>query len=119
MTPTPTTAGDLRGSTVVITGVGRRGQVGEVVSAAFAGSGAHLILVDRDKAAVKWLENAARVFDEYAEERHTAYDFIAWLKPDLLGGGRPDHRDYDGAFRKQGEAQGDWPPQTGRMVTRG
>jgi NAD(P)-dependent dehydrogenase (short-subunit alcohol dehydrogenase family) len=57
--PTPTTAADLRGSTVVITGVGRRGQVGEVVSAAFAGRGAQLVLVDRDIAAVN--ERAAEI----------------------------------------------------------
>lgn len=57
--PTPTTAADLRGSTVIITGVGRRGQVGEVVSAAFAEKGAQLVLVDRDKTAVS--ERAADI----------------------------------------------------------
>ena len=57
--PTPTSAADLRGSTVIITGVGRRGQVGEVVSAAFADKGANLVLVDRDNAAVN--ERAADI----------------------------------------------------------
>lgn len=36
------------GSTVILTGVGRRGQVGEVVAAAFASAGANLALIDRD-----------------------------------------------------------------------
>ena len=35
------------GSTVVLTGVGAEGQVGEVVAAAFANLGASLVLVDR------------------------------------------------------------------------
>lgn len=55
----PTTSADLRGSTVIITGVGRRGQVGEVVSAAFAERGANLVLLDRDNAAVN--ERAADI----------------------------------------------------------
>lgn len=38
----------LAGSTVVLTGVGRPGQVGEVVASAFAKEGATLVLVDRD-----------------------------------------------------------------------
>lgn len=58
-TPTQAAAEDLRGSTVIITGVGRRGQAGEVVSAAFADKGATLVLVDRDNAAVN--ERAADV----------------------------------------------------------
>jgi NAD(P)-dependent dehydrogenase (short-subunit alcohol dehydrogenase family) len=41
-------ADDLKGSAVVITGVGRPGQVGEVVAAAFARQGATLLLIDRD-----------------------------------------------------------------------
>jgi NAD(P)-dependent dehydrogenase (short-subunit alcohol dehydrogenase family) len=36
------------GRTVLVTGVGRRGQVGEAVAAAFAAEGAALILVDRE-----------------------------------------------------------------------
>jgi NAD(P)-dependent dehydrogenase (short-subunit alcohol dehydrogenase family) len=50
---TSTTADELRGSTVVLTGVGRRGQVGETVAAAFASRGASLVLIDRDSAGVR------------------------------------------------------------------
>jgi NAD(P)-dependent dehydrogenase (short-subunit alcohol dehydrogenase family) len=39
---------DFSDRTVVLTGVGRQGQVGEVVAAAFAGAGARLVLLDRD-----------------------------------------------------------------------
>jgi NAD(P)-dependent dehydrogenase (short-subunit alcohol dehydrogenase family) len=46
--PMPVVADDLRESTVILTGVGRRGQVGEVVAAAFADRGANVVLVDRD-----------------------------------------------------------------------
>jgi NAD(P)-dependent dehydrogenase (short-subunit alcohol dehydrogenase family) len=41
------------GATIVLTGVGREGQVGEAIAAAFAAEGASLILLDRDKAAVE------------------------------------------------------------------
>ena len=53
--PLPSTpaADDFRGRTVVLTGVGRPGQVGEVVAAAFASRGATLFLIDRDEKAVK------------------------------------------------------------------
>ena len=40
---------DFSGKTVVLTGVGRSGQVGEVVARAFAEAGAHLALIDRDE----------------------------------------------------------------------
>jgi NAD(P)-dependent dehydrogenase (short-subunit alcohol dehydrogenase family) len=50
--PSAPTADDLRGSIVVLTGVGRPGQVGEVVAAAFAAQGATLMLIDRDHEAV-------------------------------------------------------------------
>ena len=43
----------LRGRTILITGVGRAGQVGEALARAFAEAGAHLALVDRDAAAVE------------------------------------------------------------------
>ena len=43
-----TPSDELRGAVVVITGVGRRGQVGEVVAGEFARQGASLVLVDRD-----------------------------------------------------------------------
>jgi NAD(P)-dependent dehydrogenase (short-subunit alcohol dehydrogenase family) len=46
-------ADELRGATVVLTGVGRRGQVGEVVAAAFAERGARLVLIDRDRDGVQ------------------------------------------------------------------
>jgi NAD(P)-dependent dehydrogenase (short-subunit alcohol dehydrogenase family) len=52
-------ADELRGSTVILTGVGRRGQVGETVAAAFAARGANLVLIDRDSDGVK--ERAADV----------------------------------------------------------
>jgi NAD(P)-dependent dehydrogenase (short-subunit alcohol dehydrogenase family) len=80
-TPTTATAQDLRGSTVIITGVGRRGQVGEIVSAAFAEKGATLVLVDRDNAAVN--ERAADV----ARQGSTAHPFPCDLtNPDETGG---------------------------------
>lgn len=41
------------GARIVLTGVGREGQVGEAIAAAFAAEGASLILLDRDKAAVE------------------------------------------------------------------
>jgi NAD(P)-dependent dehydrogenase (short-subunit alcohol dehydrogenase family) len=60
MTGAPFTAADeLRGTTAVLTGVGRRGQVGETVAAAFAARGAHLVLIDRDSDGVQ--ERAADV----------------------------------------------------------
>jgi NAD(P)-dependent dehydrogenase (short-subunit alcohol dehydrogenase family) len=40
------------GARVVLTGVGREGQVGEAIAAAFAAEGAVLVLMDRDQAAV-------------------------------------------------------------------
>jgi NAD(P)-dependent dehydrogenase (short-subunit alcohol dehydrogenase family) len=46
-------ADELRGATVVLTGVGRRGQVGEVVAAAFANRGARLVLIDRNREGVQ------------------------------------------------------------------
>jgi NAD(P)-dependent dehydrogenase (short-subunit alcohol dehydrogenase family) len=41
------------GARVVLTGVGREGQVGEAIASAFAAEGASLILLDRDKGAVE------------------------------------------------------------------
>jgi NAD(P)-dependent dehydrogenase (short-subunit alcohol dehydrogenase family) len=46
------TAADLKGGTVVLTGVGRPGQVGEVVASALASLGVNMILIDRDEKAV-------------------------------------------------------------------
>ena len=40
--------GEFKGRTVVLTGFGRPGQVGEAVAQTFARAGAHLVLVDRD-----------------------------------------------------------------------
>ncbi|MEX1185620.1 MAG: SDR family oxidoreductase [Gemmatimonadaceae bacterium] len=39
---------DFSGKTVVLTGVGRAGQVGEIVARAFADAGARMALIDRD-----------------------------------------------------------------------
>jgi len=44
---------NFENKTVVITGVGRAGQVGEAVAAAFAHAGAALVLVDRDPVQVQ------------------------------------------------------------------
>ena len=41
--------GDFSGKTIVLTGVGRAGQVGEVVAMAFSDAGARLALIDRDE----------------------------------------------------------------------
>lgn len=39
-----------------------------------------------DPAQVRWLENAARLFDALSEgDAWTAEEFIAWLRPDLTG----------------------------------
>jgi NAD(P)-dependent dehydrogenase (short-subunit alcohol dehydrogenase family) len=43
---------DFTGANVVVTGVGRRGQVGEVVARTFVDSGATVVLIDRDPAHV-------------------------------------------------------------------
>lgn len=32
-----------------------------------------------------WIENAARVFDEESEELFTAAEFVAWIRPDVVG----------------------------------
>jgi NAD(P)-dependent dehydrogenase (short-subunit alcohol dehydrogenase family) len=59
--PSAPTVDDLRGGTVVLTGVGRPGQVGEMVASAFATIGATVILIDRDQKAVQ--ERAAALGD--------------------------------------------------------
>lgn len=54
MSPATTArASDFAGKAVVITGAGRRGQVGECVAQAFGARGATLLLIDRDAAAVE------------------------------------------------------------------
>ena len=51
---------------------------------------------------VQWLENAARLFDEIAEEdRYTAAEFVAWLRPDLNGKWAPI-KEFSGIARKEG-----------------
>lgn len=71
---------DLRGATVVLTGVGRPGQVGEVVASAFAAQGATLMLVDRDANAVQARAN------ELAGTGATAHAFGCDLtNPDDVG----------------------------------
>jgi NAD(P)-dependent dehydrogenase (short-subunit alcohol dehydrogenase family) len=56
----------LTSATVVVTGVGRRGQVGETVARTLAAQGARVVLVDRDAAAAA--ERAAELtgFDAHA-----------------------------------------------------
>jgi 3-oxoacyl-[acyl-carrier protein] reductase len=51
--PLPARDPDFGGRHVVITGVGRVGQAGEVVAQAFAAAGAHLHLLDRDPGIVE------------------------------------------------------------------
>lgn len=53
--PPPVVVADdeFKGSVVLITGIGRRGQTGEVVAAEFARRGATLVIVDRNDDAVK------------------------------------------------------------------
>ena len=46
-------ADELRDSVVIITGIGRKGQAGEVVASAFAERGASLVLIDIDDAVVE------------------------------------------------------------------
>ncbi len=50
----------MDGFAVVITGVGRAGQVGESVAALFAARGARLVLIDRDATALDERTNALR-----------------------------------------------------------
>jgi NAD(P)-dependent dehydrogenase (short-subunit alcohol dehydrogenase family) len=57
------------GSTVVITGVGAEGQVGEVVARAFADQGASLVLVDRQ------LEKASARADDLLGKGHRAHPY--------------------------------------------
>jgi NAD(P)-dependent dehydrogenase (short-subunit alcohol dehydrogenase family) len=56
----------LTGATVVVTGVGRRGQVGEVVARTLAGQGARVVLVDRDAAAATERGSELAAFDAHA-----------------------------------------------------
>ena len=60
------------GSIVVLTGVGAKGQVGEVVARAFAQAGASLVLVDRTSASVA--ERAAEIVDAGGKARGYACD---------------------------------------------
>lgn len=39
---------------------------------------------------IRWLENAARVFDQESDMLFTAAEFVAWMKPDLAGRPRID-----------------------------
>lgn len=48
----PGVGAELRGATVVITGAGRSGQVGEVIATTFAQRGSRVVLVDRTQANV-------------------------------------------------------------------
>jgi NAD(P)-dependent dehydrogenase (short-subunit alcohol dehydrogenase family) len=81
MTVAPATfADELRGATVVLTGVGRRGQVGEVVAAAFADRGARLVLIDRDREGVQ--ERAADLARQASEVHPFSCDLTS---PDETG----------------------------------
>jgi len=73
-------ADEMRGSTVVLTGVGRRGQVGEVVAAGFAAQGANLVLIDRDRDGVK--ERAADIARQAASVHPFSCDLT---NPDETG----------------------------------
>jgi NAD(P)-dependent dehydrogenase (short-subunit alcohol dehydrogenase family) len=75
-----TFADELRGATVVLTGVGRRGQVGEVVAAAFADRGARLVLIDRDREGVQ--ERAADLARQASEVHPFSCDLTS---PDETG----------------------------------
>ena len=33
---------------------------------------------------VQWIENAAKVFDLEADQRFTAAEFVAWMRPELV-----------------------------------
>lgn len=51
---------------------------------------------------VQWMENAARLFDAIAgEDRYTAAEFVAWLKPDLNGKWAPIN-EFSGIAIKEG-----------------
>lgn len=66
----PSSAANRR--TVLVTGIGRPGQVGEVVTQAFADAGDHLLLVDRELATSRdralALERAGRTATAYAAD---------------------------------------------------
>jgi 3-oxoacyl-[acyl-carrier protein] reductase len=59
----------LRGTTILITGVGREGQVGEALARAFADAGARLALVDRD---AEQVEARAAALRAAGAEAHAA-----------------------------------------------
>ncbi|CAN5686637.1 SDR family oxidoreductase [soil metagenome] len=52
---------DFSGQTVVLTGVGRAGQVGEIVAKAFVDAGARLALIDRDEQVTARADELARL----------------------------------------------------------
>jgi NAD(P)-dependent dehydrogenase (short-subunit alcohol dehydrogenase family) len=56
----PAPAGRFDGKSVVVTGVGRAGQVGEVVARVFAQRGATVAIIDRDGAGAESLASAMR-----------------------------------------------------------
>ena len=39
--------------------------------------------IDLNARDIKWIENAARVFDSASSQRFTAEEFVAWLKVDV------------------------------------
>jgi 3-oxoacyl-[acyl-carrier protein] reductase len=80
------------GATVVLTGVGAKGQVGEVVARAFADLGASLVLIDRTAANVT--ERAAEISGGGGSARGYACDLTnADAVAALVGDVRRDHGD--------------------------
>jgi NAD(P)-dependent dehydrogenase (short-subunit alcohol dehydrogenase family) len=63
--PAPPGARDFDGRTVLLTGAGRTGQVGEAVARAFAQRGADVILIDRERA-----DERARELDSLGTRAH-------------------------------------------------
>jgi 3-oxoacyl-[acyl-carrier protein] reductase len=82
---------DFSGATVLVTGVGRRGQVGEAVARAFGAAGASVCILDRDQAAVE--ERAAELTAEGVRVRALSCDLTdhdSTLRiADDLGGALP------------------------------
>ena len=54
---------------------------------------------------IRWLENAARIFDDESPELFTAAQFVSWLRPDLTPGQPAPH--FDGVR----SARSGWLPR--------
>jgi 3-oxoacyl-[acyl-carrier protein] reductase len=114
---------DFDRRTVVVTGVGREGQAGEVVARAFAERGARVILVDRKADQVK--ARAAALEGAAGEVRACACDLtdvsqVAALAGDVAAacGGRLDALVHmAGGFAASGPVDASDPAVWHRMVT--